>query len=106
MFIVTKKQIRPNTSVEFFSIKDYPQIQEVFKQYMYQTYMSTGKLLASDETISEDGLTKTVVTWWLDEQSANEWTADPICSANFTNLYKQHCQDNGITISVESRISV
>jgi hypothetical protein len=106
MFVVTRKQTRPNTTVEFFAIRNFPDPLGEFKQYMDTTYMSTGKLIDSDETISEDGLTKTIVTTWVDEAAATQWVNDPICNEKFTNLYKQHCQDNGITISIESRISV
>jgi hypothetical protein len=106
MFIVTKQQIRPNTSVEFFAIRSFPQLQEVFKQYMYATYMSTGKLIDSTETISEDGLTKTVVTTWLNEEAANEWNNDLFCTENFTNHYKQYCETNGITALTESKQNV
>jgi hypothetical protein len=102
MFIVTKKQVRPNTGVEFFAIRNFPDPLGEFKQYMYTTYMSTGKLIDSTETISEDGLTKTVVTTWVDQAASEQWNNDPVCNEKFTNLYKQHCADNGINAFTES----
>lgn len=105
MFIVTKTQVRPNTSVEFFSIRNYPQIQEEFKQYMYQTYMSTGKLLDTEESVSADGLTKTVVTKWVNEEAHQQWSNDTYCIENFNNHARQHNTDNGIIISTETRVA-
>ena len=101
MFIVTKKQIRPNTSVEFFSAALSPEFEAEFKRHMFITYMSTGKFIDSVESISADSLTKTVVTTWLSEADLNTWKADPIC-ADFVERYNQYCIANGIAVVNES----
>lgn len=101
MFIVTKKQIRPTTSVEFFSATTFPEFEDEFKRHMFKTYMSTGKFIDTTESISADGLTKTVVTSWLSEADLTAWKADPICAA-FVERYNQYCVANDITIVNES----
>jgi hypothetical protein len=104
MFIVTKTQVRPNTSVEFFSIRNFPQIRDEFKQYMYETYMSTGKLIDSVESVSANGLTKTVTTTWVNEAAHQQWQNDSFCEDNFNNYFRQHAAANGITISTETQV--
>jgi hypothetical protein len=101
MFIVTKKQIRPNTSVQFVSSSTFPEIEDEFKRHMYVGYTRTGKFINATESTSSDGLTKTTVTTWLSEVDFNAWKADPVCT-NFIERYNQYCTANGISVVNET----
>lgn len=100
MFILTKKQIRPSLSVEFFSPATFPEHADELKQHMRDQYSIPGKFVDSSESISADALTKTVVTTWATEADLNEWKADPICAA-FVERYNQYCSQNGIEVITE-----
>ena len=49
---------RPNTNVDFFELTDEDRAH-------FQTYINTGKLHSLQETISPDGLSKTLKMIWL-----------------------------------------
>jgi|LauGreDrversion4_2_1035121.scaffolds.fasta_scaffold1444548_1 hypothetical protein len=102
MFILTKKQIRPNTSVEFASMQTFADTDPAFKPHFFSTYLSTGKMVSSEDSVSENGLEKTTVTIWADSESYNAFKEDPICIP-IMQLYATHCVDNGIDNLTESQ---
>lgn len=89
MLIVTSKYVRPSTSVEFY--KD-----DVFNAYRIATYVNTGKLTQVSDTLSSDGLTRTVVNEWTLRDNLTEFKQDAQASQYFAarQLYNE---TNGIT---------
>lgn len=75
MYLVTNKQKRPNTSVEFFSmhIDSYP---TNLKSYFHETYKKPGKLVFVEKTVSEDGLEQTTTTMWESKQVYQDFIKD------------------------------
>lgn len=87
---VTSVSVRPNTNVEFwsFSAEDTAQLQTAF----------TGKLLSKTSTLSEDGLSRTVVRTFATPEDYAEFKANPVRTAGAAtrNAYNEA---NGITLS-------
>ena len=72
-----KSFVRPNTSVNF------PEEDTDFTQKITDLYVSTGKCLDyRKESYSDDNLTKTIVSTWVDETVFLEALSDPIWDEN------------------------
>ncbi len=97
MFRSIRKQVRPNTSVVFFDPPTAATTTPEFKQYMWENYMSTGKLITIDNTLSEDGLSLVNTTIWDSEASAIQFKDDPVVVQNLFNEQTIYCDANGIT---------
>ena len=96
MFLVTRTQVRPNTSVEFFG-QDNPAIAPEAITYMRENFIITGKQVNNDRTVSEDGLTLTVNTIWQSEEVFNEYRNDQFVIDNLINTSNTYCEANGIS---------
>jgi len=69
---------RPSTSVSF-----YPSIRNsAVWNYITETYIDTGKIISTSATVSDDGLTKTLVTIFDSEQSRNQLVNDTIIQSS------------------------
>jgi hypothetical protein len=106
MFKVIRKQTRPNTGVPFWQGQNSPLLTAEFMTYYAEKFMSTGKFINADTTISNDGLELTTETLWDSEESYNEYTSDETCIAQFINLANNHFETNGITSTEISRGAV
>jgi len=95
MFLVTRTQVRPNTSVEFFG-QDNSAITPEAIAHMRENYITTGKQINSDRIVSEDGLTLTVATIWQSEEAFNDYRNDQFVVDNLINVSNAYCQANGI----------
>ena len=105
MYKTIRQQIRPNTDVEFYSPENSSNITQDMKRYLFFTYVSTGKQLDVEKTISEDGLTQTITILWDSEESNNEYMIDPI-----TEIIKAdsdaYRKEKGIRLEIISRVEV
>jgi len=98
MYQVIKKQIRPNTNVNFFVSED--QIATSSREYLYTNYVSTGKQISMTKEMSSDGLTMTVRQLWRSSEDYLECKNDPI-STTMKASFDAHIQANGIIFQVE-----
>lgn len=89
MLTVTTTYVRPSTSVEFYK-------EDSFKAYRIATYVDTGKLTQISDTLSSDGLTRTVVNEWTLRANFAEFKQDPQAVQYFAARYAYN-EANGIT---------
>jgi hypothetical protein len=97
MYQVTKKQIRPNTNVNFFISED--RIVTSTRQYLYMTYVATAKQLSMTKELSEDGLTLTVNQFWGSREDYLECKSDPV-SVTMKAEFDAYIQANGIVFEI------
>ena len=89
MLLVTTTFVRPSTDVEFFD-------NETFNAYRTATYVNTGKLAKVSDTISPDGLSRTIVNQWTLRANFAEFKQDPLTVQYFIER-EAYTQGNGIT---------
>lgn len=102
MFLVTRQQTRPNTSVEFFG-PDNPVITEETKTYVRENYVITGKQLNSERSVTEDGLTLTMQTIYQSEEAFEEYKNDQFLIENLISKSAAYCEANGIQQTLVSK---
>jgi hypothetical protein len=85
----TKTWTRPNTSVKFHKSDSE------FSAYIKETYIDTGKRLSKDKILSEDKLTLTLVTTWVDQAAHDEFVNDARVHADVVSR-KSYNTANGI----------
>lgn len=102
MFLVTRTQVRPNTSVEFFG-QDNSAIAPETGTYIRETYVITGKQVNVERSVSEDGLTLTIQTMYQSEEVFNEYRNDQFVIDNIINISKTYCEANGIQQTLVSK---
>ena len=83
MFQTVRQQIRPNTSVEFYSPDQSPNITREILRYQFINYIKNGKQIDVTKSISEDGLTQTITVLWDSQASQEEYTNDLTIKAIF-----------------------
>ena len=77
MWQVVRKQVRPNTTVEFYDPSTSSTLDRSILQYFFQNYILTGKHIDVTKTVSEDGLTQTITVLWESQEAETEFTNDP-----------------------------
>jgi len=87
MLTITSKFVRPSTAVEFFT-------DAVFDQHRAATY--AGKYNRVSDTVSDDGLTRTIVGEWTTRLAFTEFMADPVALA-YKAARSAYNKTNGIT---------
>lgn len=97
MFRVVKKQVRPNTSVNFFTVSDAEYI-----AWMGENYIQTGKLQAPEFSVSDNGLELTMSTDWSSEADLIAWRETPLVIEKMLNVMQEYCTANGIVLSTVS----
>jgi hypothetical protein len=102
MFLVTRQQIRPNTSVEFFGLEQAGMTPEVMT-YMRETYVTSGKQISTERSVSEDGLTLTIQTIYQSEEVFEEYKNDQIVIDNLFTVSGTYCTANGIQQTLVSK---
>jgi hypothetical protein len=95
MFLVTRQQVRPNTSVEFFG-QDNSAITPETLAYIRDNYVTTGKQINTERSVSGDGLTLAVNAIWQSEEAFNEFRNDQFVIDNLINVSNAYCEANGI----------
>jgi len=95
---VTSKLVvtRPTISVPFKA--DFPDLPGPrYSQYIQETYVRTGKMLSTSESISEDLLTLTVNVVWKDDTERVAYRNDPIVAKCFEFMI-DYRKSNGMTM--------
>jgi DNA phosphorothioation-dependent restriction protein DptG len=89
MYIIQRDFTRPSVDVPFY---------EASAEYKaaWASYKETGKLLGNRSTLSEDGLTRTAVSLWKDEETWKEYSSDPLTIQMILQRDEYH-QLNNIT---------
>jgi len=90
---IHKKQIRPNTSVDFFSVTD-----EDFKTWMMTNWVDSGKMLRPEVSVSADGLEQTTSVMFRSESECQEWASDPYVVEKVHAAQEAYCAAHGITL--------
>ena len=103
MFKITRKQTRPNSSVQFWQGQNSPTMTDEFRNYFYESYVLTGKFISATPVISEDGLELTTTTIWNSESDYNESQNDPICIEGMLNKSTAHKEATGISTEITIR---
>ena len=93
MFKIIKKQIRPNTAVDFYMVTDNELI-----SWLVANYFQTGKMVPPEITVSEDGLEQTTTVFFQSEEIAREWKYDPFIAEKLHTPMAAYCAANGIEI--------
>jgi hypothetical protein len=106
MYRVIAKHTRPNTSVEFFNPKTSTLISDELKNYIGKNYMVTGKLVHSEETISENGLDLNLTAIYQDEATYNEFRNDTTIVEQLYAVGAAYREANGITYVIVSEESI
>lgn len=93
MFKIIKKQVRPNTSVDFFTPTDAD-----LRAYLLENYFQTGKMQVPEIVISEDGLEQSTTVFFASEEIAREWKYDPVIAEKLHTPMETYCTANGINV--------
>ena len=97
----TITQIRPDTTVSFTNImtEDQTVITEEAKNYFINNFVTTNKLSVESSTVSEDGLTWTLVQIWATAEALVECYSNTYIIENITIPRKLYFTSTGITSS-------
>ena len=101
MYIVIKKQTRPNETVEFFNLAS-SLISPEAREYFRSNYKTTGKLVFADVAVSPDGLTQTATMMWESKQVYDDFLADPTINAQIRDIDNEYRTANGIVTELVS----
>jgi hypothetical protein len=83
MWQIVRKQVRPNTNVEFYDPTTSSTLDRNILRYFFQNYIVTGKHIDVTKTLSEDGLTQTITVLWESQEAETEFTNDPMTAIMF-----------------------
>ena len=97
MYVLTKKQIRPDTSANFFDIRNAALVSKEYRDYWRTNYVSTGKCLFVQLTMSEDELELTSIMMWESKADYDAFIADQYCLDEFLNKYNAYNEAHNIT---------
>lgn len=98
MYIIEFKQTRSNTNVPFYG----ELLDNDFKTYFTDTYVSTGKFINKYAELSQDGLTVTITHVWGSEEDFRIYENDQWIIDNFLVPSIQYRTENNI---VQEQIS-
>jgi hypothetical protein len=93
MFKIIKKQIRPNTTVDFYTVTD-----NELMSWLVTNYFQTGKMLPPEITTSANGLEQITTVLFQSEEVAREWKYDPFIAEKLHAPMATYCAANGIEI--------
>ena len=93
MFRVVRKQVRPNTTVNFYSMP-----QETLA-WVNQNYIQTGKMQSPVFSVSDNGLELTITTDWASLEDNLAWRENPYVVENVLNAMREYCVANGIELT-------
>lgn len=93
MFKIVKKQIRPNTSVDFY-VPSNPELLE----WLSVNYFQNNKMQISETVVSENGLELTTTVLFQSEDVAREWKYNTYVAEHLHTPMETYCSANGIEI--------
>jgi hypothetical protein len=103
MWQIIRKQVRPNTDVNFFSQATNPNVSDSFKEYWVQTYSITDKSIYIGAEVSDDRLELTITMIWDSRESVDQMLNDPRCITELLEVKKAYLLENNIEeILIES----
>jgi hypothetical protein len=106
MIQLTVKEIRPNTSVNFFEGIQDPSVDQSIRDYFFENYIETGKLIATEKNLSEDGLTLTKIMIWNSDQDRQDFIKDPFLIQHMHSKKSKYNAENNIIQFIGSIESV
>ncbi len=92
MFKIIKKQVRPNTSVNFYTATD------AGRAHLLENYIKTGKIQVPEVVISPDGLEQSTTVTFASEEVAREWKNDTVLAEIHYTPMEAYCVANGINL--------
>jgi hypothetical protein len=101
MWQVVRKQIRSNTSVEFYDPTTSVTLDKNILKYFFQHYIMTGKHIDVTKAVSEDGLTQTITVLWESQAAETEFTNDSMTSILLEDG-QNYRSANGISLEMVS----
>ncbi len=102
MYVLTKKQIRPDVSVEFFDIRNSDLVTKEYRDYWRATYIATSKCLFVQHSLSPDQLEMTSVMMWSTKADYDAFVADQTSLDEFLNKFTEYNTTNNITTELVS----
>jgi hypothetical protein len=96
MILIERLQIRPDKNVPFWTIESVEDDTE-FRQYFFETYISTGKFISGETQVSDNELELKIISTWVDGAAADEFKNDPVVKLNFFDKKAIYLNTNGIT---------
>lgn len=102
MYRVIIKHTRPNQTVDFFSPKTSTLVSNETRAYIRNNFVTTGKIVHSEDSLSENGLDLTITAIYLDEATYNEWRNDTTITEGVYNIGLAYREANGIVSTVLS----
>lgn len=105
MFKITRKQTRPDTTVQFWNGQNSTNMTDDFRNYFYETYVLTGKFISASPVVSEDGLELTTTSIWNSESDYLESRNDPVCIDGLYGKSAEHKDANSIATEEIERVT-
>ena len=96
MYVLTKKQTRPNQDVKFFDIRNVELVNKEYRDYWRATYVATNKCLFVQQTLSDNQLELTSISMWESKADYDEFIADQTCLDEFLHKYTAYISTNNI----------
>ncbi len=100
MFRVVRKQVRPNTTVNFYS---FPQ--ETLA-WLNQNYIQTGKMQIPVVSLSDNGLELTTIVDWVSSQENQEFRDNAYVIENVLIPFRSYCDANEIQLNTTTEETV
>lgn len=102
MYIVTRTQVRPDTTVSFYMPQWVNPNEATSEETEYcsnftKNYIETLAWLTGQFNYSDDGLTCTMNNIWQSEEDYLKFKEDPLGLARFNFLLDRYCQQNNLT---------
>lgn len=94
MFRVVRKQVRPNTTVNFYNMP-----QETLA-FINQNYIQTGKMQSPVFSVSDNGLELTITTDWVSLQENMAFRENAFVITNVIDSMRTYCDANGVTLTL------
>ena len=106
MYVLTKKQTRPDQDVKFFDIRNAGLVTKEYRDYWRATYVATNKSLFVQHTLSDNQLELTSISMWDSKESYNEFIADQTALDEFLHKYTEYNTTYNITTETVSEEEV
>jgi hypothetical protein len=95
MFKLIKKSTRPDPNTPFFNETREPS--EEFKNYVYENYFKTGKMLQVKRELSEDKSQFIMTVEWASHEAFMEFISDDVCVKNSIGPNEMYDNEKDIT---------
>ena len=69
-----------------------------YNNYIKETYVDTGKILSRSQKLSEDQLTRTVITIWVNDEERLIYLEDPIAAQRLATVVDYFKKTDGLDV--------